>query len=70
MGAIIAGFKAAVTTKINTLEKQPGRKIWQRNYYDHVIRTSQELDNIRLYIEANPLNWGEDEENPLSYKRT
>jgi REP element-mobilizing transposase RayT len=68
LGAIIAGFKAAVTTKINTLERKPGRKIWQRNYYDHIIRNPKELDEIRLYIEANPLNWHQDEENPLKHK--
>ena len=52
----------------NTLENKPSQKIWQRNYYDHIIRNPKELDEIRLYIEANPLNWHQDEENPLKHK--
>ena len=43
----------------------PGR-LWQRNYYEHVIRDEREWDRIRRYIESNPANWDEDEENPAS----
>ena len=43
----------------------PGRQVWQRNYYEHVIRSGKELDEIRRYILGNPLRWPEDEENPL-----
>ena len=41
----------------------PGR-LWQRNYYEHVIRNEEDLFNTRRYIENNPLQWDEDEENP------
>jgi len=41
----------------------PGR-LWQRNYYEHVIRNEEELDAIRQYIADNPLRWAEDRENP------
>ena len=38
--------------------------MWQRNYYEHVIRNSASLDEIRRYIADNPLRWEEDPENP------
>jgi putative transposase len=41
----------------------PGR-LWQRNYYEHVIRHERELDAVRRYIEENPLRWDQDPENP------
>ncbi|OGO51992.1 MAG: hypothetical protein A2148_04100 [Chloroflexi bacterium RBG_16_68_14] len=41
----------------------PGR-LWQRNYYEHIIRDDAELDRIRQYIHENPARWGEDPENP------
>jgi REP element-mobilizing transposase RayT len=37
--------------------------IWQHNYHDRIIRNERELDAIRKYIEANPRNWEEDDEN-------
>jgi REP element-mobilizing transposase RayT len=40
----------------------PGR-LWQRNYYEHVIRDDEDLNKIREYIFTNPNNWFEDEEN-------
>jgi len=39
-------------------------KLWQRNYYEHILRNEDELNRIRQYIRDNPLNWGTDEENP------
>ncbi|MCG3114931.1 MAG: hypothetical protein LLH30_04550 [Candidatus Manganitrophus sp. SA1] len=39
-------------------------KLWQRNYYEHVIRNEDELTRVRQYIRDNPLNWETDEENP------
>ena len=42
----------------------PGADIWQRNYYQHIIRDEAELDRIRDYIRMNPARWHEDEENP------
>jgi len=41
----------------------PGR-LWQRNYYEHVVRSDQDLQRIRRYIEENPLKWALDTENP------
>jgi REP element-mobilizing transposase RayT len=39
-------------------------KLWQRNYYEHIIRDDKELQAIREYIRYNPLKWDEDKENP------
>ncbi len=40
-------------------------KFWQRNYYEHIVRNEEELNNIRIYIVNNPLNWEFDGDNPL-----
>lgn len=61
--SFVAGFKSVVTKRINTLRNTPGVPVWQRNYYDHIIRNDEELHQIREYITNNPLTWDEDEEN-------
>jgi REP element-mobilizing transposase RayT len=42
--------------------------IWQRNYYEHVIRNDEDHNRIHLYIEANIDNWAMDDENPVKSK--
>ena len=42
--------------------------IWQRNYYEHIIRNENEHDRIHVYIESNPMNWVEDDEFPGNAK--
>jgi REP element-mobilizing transposase RayT len=64
LGAIMAQFKSIVTKRINTLRNTPGETIWQRNYYDHILRNQQDLELTWLYIETNPARWGTDRENP------
>jgi len=44
------------------------KKLWQRNYWEHVIRNDNELKRIREYIINNPLQWELDNENPNSIK--
>jgi len=66
--SIIRGFKSAVTNRINEIRQSPGVPVWQRNYYEHVIRDEDDLNRIREYIEFNPLRWAEDEENPNRIK--
>ncbi|MHA1569192.1 MAG: transposase [Alphaproteobacteria bacterium] len=39
-------------------------RLWQRNYYDHIIRDDDDLNRVREYIIDNPVNWHKDEENP------
>ena len=58
----MAGFKSAVTTRINTLRRTPGAPVWQRNYYDRVIRTDREYAQVAAYIANHPANWLKDAE--------
>lgn len=64
IGSIIRGFKSTATKQINILRKTPHLPIWQRNYYEHIIRGEGELNRIRQYIIDNSLNWASDKENP------
>ncbi len=64
LGAIIQNFKSVSTRKINKIRKNPGAPVWQRNYYERVIRDDRELDGIRRYIAGNPVRWEEDENHP------
>ena len=64
LGSFVAGFKSAVTKRINEIRDAPGVPVWQRNYYEHVIRDEDDLDRVRRYIAENPLRWEEDPENP------
>ncbi len=57
IGAMIAGFKSASTKRINQLRQTPGAKLWQRNYWEHVIRNEHDLSEIREYICNNPIKW-------------
>ena len=64
ISSFIAGFKSAVAKRINQMRNTPATPVWQRNYYEHVIRNEKELNAIREYIVYNPLRWNEDTENP------
>ncbi len=64
LGSFIAGFKSAVTKRLNVLRNTPGAPVWQRNYYEHIIRTARALNAIRRYIADNPLRWHLDRYNP------
>ena len=64
LGSFVAGLKSAVTKRINEIRGTPGAPVWQRNYYEHVIRNDDALNRIRAYIETNPLRWMLDRENP------
>lgn len=57
LGAIVGSFKSAVSRKINTWRQTSGSTIWQRNYYEHIVRSDRELQRIRFYIRSNPKNW-------------
>ena len=68
IGRIIQAYKSITTNKYilgvkkNNWRPFPGR-LWQRNYYDHIIRNEEDLFEVREYIVNNPLNWDKDEEN-------
>lgn len=62
VGAIIQVFKSITSRKISAqIEKMKG-SVWQRNYYEHVIRNERELMAISDYILTNPRNWEKDTE--------
>lgn len=64
LGAIIGQFKSRSSRRVNMLRNLPGKSIWQRNYYDHIIRNDQDLYAIRKYILENPYKWEEEKEFP------
>jgi putative transposase len=70
IGAIMAGFKSAVTRRVNVLRGTPHKPVWQRDYYEHVIRNEHDLNEIREYIVNNPLKWDLDSENPNNVRAT
>ena len=60
---IIRAFKTFSSRRINQFRQMTGVPVWQRNYYEHVIRNEKTLNAIREYITANPYQWQEDPEN-------
>ena len=63
IASIIGNYKSLVTRRINNIRCTPGGKVWQRGYYERIIRNEREYDAIRAYILANPDRWGEDPDN-------
>ncbi len=68
LGAIVGQFKAAVTRRATALRNLPGTPLWQRNYFEHIIRDETDLERIRAYISNNPSRWDGDVENPSHAK--
>jgi putative transposase len=64
LSAIVRSFKSTVSYRINKEHNATG--IWQRNYYEHIIRNEREMGNIWRYIENNPSMWAQDDENPVN----
>jgi REP element-mobilizing transposase RayT len=69
LGEIVQWFKTMTTNEYIRGVKQNGwtpfpGKLWQRNYYEHIIRNENDLNRIREYIFNNPANWANDDENP------
>ena len=54
---LIGRFKMLSAKRINELRQTPGAKLWQRNYWEHIIRNDDELNRIRQYIMDNPAKW-------------
>jgi REP element-mobilizing transposase RayT len=63
---IVRSFKSAATKRINHHRGTPGAPVWQRDYFEHIIRNDESLNRIREYILNNPLQWALDRENPLA----
>ena len=60
LSSCIAGFKSAVTKRINLLRQNTDTPIWQRNYYESILRDEKYLAVVREYIINNPKNWPND----------
>jgi len=61
LGVVVRGFKSISAISINRLLCRQGMPLWQRNYYEHVIRGDEDLASVRRYIVENPLKWDVDE---------
>jgi REP element-mobilizing transposase RayT len=64
--SIVGSFKSAATKRIDQYLAAPGATVWQRNYYEHIIRDQDSWRRIRQYIAENPARWGFDRENPFA----
>jgi REP element-mobilizing transposase RayT len=63
LSEIIRAFKSFSARRINSLLNRSTTPLWQRNYYEHIIRDETDLARIREYIINNPARWEMDEEN-------
>ena len=59
LGVIVGQFKSRVTKRLLSQPDWSKTPVWQRNYYEHIIRNQDELERIYQYIQANPINWEE-----------
>jgi putative transposase len=66
LGIIVGSYKSLTARCINRARNTPGAPVWQRNYYERIIRGEEELLRIREYIRDNPWLWAEDPENPIN----
>jgi hypothetical protein len=64
LGTIVNAFKTVSVKRLSQLRSTPGLPVWQRDYYEHIVRTEGELERIRDYIRENSAKWDEDSENP------
>jgi len=64
IGSIVRGFKIGVTKWAR--QHANVHTVWQRNYYEHIIRDEKSLNRIRQYIMSNPMRWHLDRENPAA----
>ncbi len=60
VGDVVRGFKSSVTKRVNALPGASGQRIWQRNYYEHIIRNEDAYLKIAEYIQTNPQRWETD----------
>jgi putative transposase len=65
---IIRSYKSAVAYRINLMRRMQGVPVWQRNYWEHIIRNERDLQHKTNYIESNPILWDDNDENPINIK--
>ncbi len=68
LGSLVAAFKSRSASSINTVRTTRGVRVWQRGFYEHVVRDETDLERIRSYIRDNPAGWASDDENPAARK--
>jgi REP element-mobilizing transposase RayT len=66
LSQIVRCFKTFSARRINQLRSVTGIPVWQRGYYEHIIRNQTGLSKIQEYIINNPYNWESDEMHPSS----
>ncbi|MEO7995206.1 MAG: transposase [bacterium] len=66
---VVRAFKSITTRRINLADGQEGQTVWQRGYFDRVIRSPEELLRVLDYVEDNPRQWEWDRENPARLER-
>jgi len=54
---IVRAFKTFSSRRINEPRNTPGAKLWQRNYWEHIVRNEPELNRLRKYVQDNPAQW-------------
>jgi len=64
----VRAFKSFSARHLNELHGSSGVSVWQRNYFEHIIRSDDDYCRIHNYIESNPLAWDDDIENPIHKK--
>jgi putative transposase len=64
LSSLVAGFKSATTKRINIARNSPSSPVWQRNYYEHIIRDESSFQKIRQHIQMNPIAWEVDQLHP------
>ncbi len=69
LATIVRSFKAEVTRRVRAMQGPAAQQVWQRSYYERVIRTGKEFREVTQYIAENPKVWEFDEENPTRQKR-
>jgi len=69
LGRVVAYLKYESTKRINNLRGTPPLRVWQRNYYEHIIRGTAALSRIREYIVNNPRRWQQDELRPDAWSK-
>jgi putative transposase len=64
LSTLIGSYKSSVTQTAKTQGLIPDTSLWQNNFYDHIVRSEQDLHHIRDYIRTNPARWLEDQLHP------
>ena len=66
LGQILRVLKSRTTLAVNRLLDREGQPLWQRNYFEHIIRNEEVLEKVRRYILLNPERWDRDADNPIN----